>query len=207
MKISQCWRLNIWVFIPHSWYSYIHCWTSTLSATWIPILNLHKAKNYDILAEGKGVMDSESGKLWILTTASCTLAWKPPWMEEPGRLQSMGSLRVRHDWVTSLSLSFSCIGEGNGNPLQCSCLENPGDGGAWWAAVYGVAQSRTRLKWLSSSSNHSHLTSCRKKMASNCPYFLYSLIYIYIYIYIHTHTHTYTHICICINKFKFSLSL
>ena len=46
--------------------------------------------------------------------------------------------------------SLSCIGEGNGNPLQCSCLENPRDGGAWWAAVYGVAQSRTRLKWLSS---------------------------------------------------------
>ena len=48
--------------------------------------------------------------------------------------------------------SVSCIGEGNGSPLQCSCLENPRDGGAWWAAVYGVAQSRTRLKWLSSSS-------------------------------------------------------
>ena len=46
--------------------------------------------------------------------------------------------------------SFSRIGEGNGNPLQCSCLENPRDGGAWWAAVYGVAQSRTRLKQLSS---------------------------------------------------------
>ena len=43
--------------------------------------------------------------------------------------------------------SLSCIGEGNGNPLQCSCLENPRDWGAWWAAVYGVAQSRTRLKW------------------------------------------------------------
>ena len=42
--------------------------------------------------------------------------------------------------------SLSCTGEGNGNPLQCSCLENPRDGGAWWAAVYGVAQSRTRLK-------------------------------------------------------------
>ena len=49
--------------------------------------------------------------------------------------------------------SLSCIGEGNGNPLQCSCLENPRDGGAWWAAVYGVAQSWTRLKWLSSSSS------------------------------------------------------
>ena len=48
--------------------------------------------------------------------------------------------------------SLSCIGEGNGNPLQCSCLENPRDGGVWWAVVYGVPQSWTRLKWLSSSS-------------------------------------------------------
>ena len=51
------------------------------------------------------------------------------------------------------NFSPSCIGEGNGNPLQCSCLENPRDGGAWWAAVYGVAQSRTLLKRLSSSSS------------------------------------------------------
>ena len=50
-----------------------------------------------------------------------------------------------------LHFSLSCIGEGNGNPLQCSCLENPRDGGAWGAAVYGVAQSRTRLKRLSSN--------------------------------------------------------
>ena len=50
--------------------------------------------------------------------------------------------------------SLSCNGEGNGNPLQCSCLENPRDGGAWWAAVYGVAQSRTRLKRLSSSNTY-----------------------------------------------------
>ena len=49
--------------------------------------------------------------------------------------------------------SLSCIGEGNGNPLQCSCLENPRDGRAWWATVYGVTQSWTRLKWLSSSSS------------------------------------------------------
>ena len=79
---------------------------------------------------------------------SSTLAWKIPWTEEPGRLQSMGSLRVGHDWATSLS----CIGKGDGNPLQCSCLENPRGGGAWWAAIYGVTQSRTRLKQLSSSS-------------------------------------------------------
>ena len=76
---------------------------------------------------------------------SSTLAWKIPWMEEPGGLQSMGLLRVHFHF------SLSCIGEGNGNPLQCSCLEKPRDGGAWWAAVYVVAQSRTQLKRLSSS--------------------------------------------------------
>ena len=80
---------------------------------------------------------------------SSTLAWKIPGMEEPGRLQSMGLWRVGHYWATSLSR----IGEGNGNPLQCSCLENPRDDRAWWAAISGVAQSWTRLKRLSSSSS------------------------------------------------------
>ena len=143
---------------------------------------------------------------------SSTLAWKIPWMEEPGGLYCMWSLRVRHDWATSLLLftfrhwrgrwqptpvflpgesqgrgslvgfrlwgrtertqlkqlssssskyTINCYfvneiypiepiyGEGNGNPLQYSCLENPVDRGAWWAAVHRVAQSQTRLKRLS----------------------------------------------------------
>ena len=63
--------------------------------------------------------------------------------------------------------SLSCIGEGNGNPLQCSCLENPRDGGAWWAAVYGVAQSRAQLKRLSSSSSSSRVSSPEKAMATH----------------------------------------
>ena len=91
---------------------------------------------------------------------SSTLAWKTPWTEEPGRLQSMGSLRVRHDWATSLSLFTFMHWRRNGNPLQCSCLENTRDGGAWWAAVSGVAQSRTRLKRLSSSSSIDWLYIC-----------------------------------------------
>ena len=64
--------------------------------------------------------------------------------------------------------SLSCIGEENGNPLQYSCLENPRDGGAWWAAVYGVAQSRTRLKRLSSQQreveSNSNFISRKKPM-------------------------------------------
>ena len=82
-----------------------------------------------------------------------TLAWKIPWTEEPGRLQSMGSLRVDMTERLYFHFSLSCIGEGNGNPLQCSgeCLENSRDGWAWWASVCGVAQSWIQLKWLSSS--------------------------------------------------------
>ena len=97
------------------------------------------------------------GSLFILATHSSTLAWKIPWTEEPGGLQSMGSMGVGHNWATSLSR----IGEGNGNPLQYSCLENPRDGKAWWAAVSGVAQSRTRLKRLSSSI---HFRSAEKRV-------------------------------------------
>ena len=79
----------------------------------------------------------------------------------PGKSQGQRSLvgcspwgRKESDTTERLHFHFSlsCIGEGNGNPLQCSCLKNPRDGGAWWAAVSGVAQSRTRLKRLSSSS-------------------------------------------------------
>ena len=64
-----------------------------------------------------------------MATHSSTLAWKTPW-EEFLRLQSMGSLRIGHDRATSLSLSLSCIGEGNGNPLQCSCLEESQERGS-----------------------------------------------------------------------------
>ena len=93
---------------------------------------------------------------------SSPLAWRIPWTEKPGGLQSMGSQRVGHERL-HFHFSLLCIGEGNGNPLQCSCLENPRDGGAWWAAVYGVAQSRTRLKRLSSSSSSALLNvgSCK----------------------------------------------
>ena len=89
----------------------------------------------------------------VMAPHSSTLAWKIPWMEEPRRLQPwVWEESDMTEWF-HFHFSFSCIGEGNGNPLQCSCLENPRDGGLWWAAVSGVAQSRTRLKWLSSSSS------------------------------------------------------
>ena len=98
----------------------------------------------------------------VMAPHSSTLARKIPRMEEPGRLQPMGSLRVDTTERLHFHFSLSCIGEGNGNPLQCSCLENPRDGGAWWAAVYGVAQSRTQLKQLSCSSYNIYPSSEEK---------------------------------------------
>ena len=106
--------------------------------------------------------------------------WHPTPVLLPGKSHGWRSLEGCSPWGCTESdtterlhfhFSLSCIGEGNGNPLQCSCLENPRDGGAWWAAVYGVAQSQTRLKRLSSSSSrgkhyleqgvyHSHASYC-----------------------------------------------
>ena len=83
---------------------------------------------------------------------SSTLAWKIPWTVEPGGLQSLGSLGIRHDWETSLSLFTFLHWRRKWQPTPMFLLENPKDGGAWWAAVYGVTQSQTRLKRLSSSS-------------------------------------------------------
>jgi len=95
---------------------------------------------------------------------SSTIAWKIPWTEEPGRLQSMGSQRVGHDFPNdfpggsdgkasvynagypgSIPRWGRSPGEENGNPLQYSCLEYSMDGGAWWATAHGVAKSQTRL--------------------------------------------------------------
>ena len=86
-----------------------------------------------------------------------TLAWKIPWTEEPGGLQSMGSLRVGHDWATSLSIStfhFHALEK----EMATTQVLLPGESqgrGSWWAAIHGVAQSWTRLKWFSSSSSSS----------------------------------------------------
>ena len=115
---------------------------------------------------------------------SSTLAWKSPWTEEPDRLQSMGSRRVGHDWVTSLSL-FTFM---HWRRKWQNALENPRDGGAWWAAVYGVAQSRTRLKRLGSSSSRpfsplrtfsetkSNTCDCGKLFNLSVPPFFFFLI-------------------------------
>ena len=84
---------------------------------------------------------------------------------------------VGYDWATSLSLFTFMIGEGNDKPLQCSCLENPRDGGAWWAAVYGFTQSWTRLKQLAAA----------------------AAIYICVY--------TYVYVCVCVCVYPFPLEL
>ena len=98
-----------------------------------------------------------------MATHSSTLAWKIPWMEEPGRLQSMGSRRVDHDWATSLSLFSFMHWRRKWKPTPVFLPGESQGRVAWWAAVYGVAQSWTRLKRLSSSSSntfHGALWDC-----------------------------------------------
>ena len=93
-----------------------------------------------------------------MATHSSILAWKIPGTEEPGGLHEVAEGPTRlSNFTFTFHFSLSCIGEGNGNPLQCSRLENPRDAGAWWVAVYGVAQSHTRLKQLSSSRSNTDL--------------------------------------------------
>ena len=120
------------------------------------------------------VMEGETSNVSIICVndyiktykASYNKLWRRQWQPTPvflpGKSHGWRSLVGWSLWgckelETTERLQFhfslSCIGEGNGNPLQCSCLENPRDGGAWWAAIYGVTQSRTRLKWLSRSSS------------------------------------------------------
>ena len=97
--------------------------------------------------------------MWIFFSKSAYYNWRRCWHPTPVLLPGNS-----HGWRSPVGcspwgreesdtperlhfhFSLSCVGEGNGNPLQCSCLENPRGGGAWWAAIYGVAQSRTRLK-------------------------------------------------------------
>ena len=100
---------------------------------------------------------------------SSTLAWQIPWTEEPGRLQSMGSRRVRHDWATSLSLFTFMHWKRKWQPTPVFLLENPRDRGAWLAAVYGVAQSRTQLKRLSNSSSMFYMGSPGGAVVKNLP--------------------------------------
>ena len=104
--------------------------------------------------------------------------WHPTPVLLPGKSHGQRSLVGCGPWGCEESdtterlpfhFSLSCIGEGNGNPLQCSCLENPRDGGAWWAVVYGVTQSRTWLKWLSSSSSSISM----RLILSSLPFYSY----------------------------------
>ena len=111
------------------------------------------------------------GGVWFLICGIWWFLWRRQWHPTPvllpGKSHGWRSLEGCSPWGRwgsdtpewfHFPFSLSCIGEGNGNPLQCSCLENPRDGGAWWAAIYGAAQSRTRLKRLGGSSSSSGIS-------------------------------------------------
>ena len=133
----------IYIFIPQRCTISLFCtWLGTIIKKWQDLVSVScHQRDYCLLGEKQ---------------------WHPTPVHLPGKSHGWRSLvscslwgREESDTTERLHFHFSlaCIGEGNGNPLQYSCLENPRDRGAWWAAVYGVAQSRTRLKRLSSSSS------------------------------------------------------
>ena len=119
--------------------------------------------------ERVSTVGSRSSICWaLLVIDGRRRQWQPTPVLLPGKSHGWRSLEGCSPWGHEESdtterlpfhFSLSCIGEGNGNPLQSSCLENPRDGGAWWAAVYGVAQNRTRLEQLSSSSSSDRWTA------------------------------------------------
>ena len=126
----------------------------------LPWWNLPKKKWYKHFQKIKE--EGTLPNLFLEASVTCRRQWHPTPVLLPGKSHGQRSLVGCSPWgrwgldMTErfhFHFSLSCIGEGNGNPLQCSCLENPRDGGARWAAVYGVAQSQTRLKRLSSSSS------------------------------------------------------
>ena len=110
---------------------------------------VHHVRRYIVMTPEKAMATYSSTLLPGKSHGWRSLAGCNPWGHE------------KSDTTERLHFHFSlpCIGEGNGNPLHCSCLENPRDRGAWWAVVYGVAQSWTQLKWLSSSSSSADLSS------------------------------------------------
>ena len=166
--------LSLSIYLPkyaawlHHWFSFQACPLSeaklvTLSLCCFPVSQLknHKPKILKLVVNCGHILQKHdlNGVLSLLTQRR---QWRPTPILLPRKSHGWRSLGGCSPWGREESdmterlhfhLSLSYIGEGNGNPLQCSCLENPRDGGAWWAAVYGVTQSRTRLKQLSSSSS------------------------------------------------------
>ena len=141
----------------------LRCWAgggfSLAAAPWLFIAGASCCR-----AQALGHMGFSSCGSQALEQSFRRRRWHPTPALLPGKSHGQRSLVGSSPWGREESetteqphfhFSLSCIGEGNGTPLQCSCLENPTDGGAWWAAVYGVAQSWTRLKPLGSSSSSS----------------------------------------------------
>ena len=146
------WSLLQWIFPTQNW-TRVSCMASRFLINW--------AIRSTITIFFLNIFLRHTSKYLMVMMLFWRRQWQPTPVLLPGKSHKRRSLVGRNPWGCEESdmterlhfhFSLSCIGEGSGNPLQCSCLENPRDGGAWWAAVYGVAQSWTQLKWLSSSS-------------------------------------------------------
>ena len=165
-KVSYCWGIKIKIF-SHSGNPLHKGWREGKLFCYSTGFKSKCQKHLRRSAETAKAERNHSPLYSLVGTPIWRRQWHPTPVLLPGKSRLIWELRWRSlvgyspwgreelDTTERLQFHFprSCIEEGNGNPLQCSCLENPRDGGAWWAAVYGVAQSQTRLKRLSSSSS------------------------------------------------------
>ena len=162
------------IYAPNLWFSVLFSIQSPVFLTQIGDWGEIKVASPAGVPYSSHRFSAQVGAPWF--QSSYTVHWRRQWHPTPvllpgkshGRRSLVGCSPWGHEesdttgWL-DFHYSLSCIGEGTGNPLQCSCLENPRDGGAWWAAIYGVAQSRTRLKRLSSSSSSSSILCVASK--------------------------------------------
>ena len=154
---------------------YFYHWSFYKFCKFLPEFTSHRQQSTGEPAYYSTVCDSQEPLTWGSAYVEWRRQWHPTPVLLPGKSHGRRSLVGCSPWGHEESdtterlhfhFSLSCTGEGNGNPLQCSCLENPRDGGTSWAVVSGVAQSRTRLKRLSSSSSRGFIVkkglTCRK---------------------------------------------
>ena len=149
------------VFCTGRWWILYHMGSPLIALTNRLISGVQQRKFISHSVQGRGSWyDGSPGVFLVSSDSGWRRQWRPTLVLLPGKCHGRSSLIGCSPWGRweldatqwlHFHFSLSCIGEGNGKPLQCSCLENHRDGGAWWAAVYGVTQSRTQLKQLCSS--------------------------------------------------------
>ena len=170
MENNSCLKGDLWLFnISQRWCCTIECPAHTGCSVSLEWLRVSLPSGSWSITRMKALIMAHSEFIFSSKPTSFHLTWVSYWRSLVG-CHLWGHYESDTTERLPFHFSLSCVGEGNGNPLQCSCLENPRDGEAWWAAISGVPQSRTRLKPLSSSSSSSYLTFWKTSKMWTCTF-------------------------------------